>query len=77
MEIIFMEIISPDIDVKHDLCNGCTRHKKDVMITLIVDAQERFVDIFLTNEEANDLKQQLDNTIRLNLEGRNDLILEK
>jgi hypothetical protein len=48
--------------------NGCVRHKKDVMIAYTVDREMGICDLFLTNEQAQKLMEDLQNALRMNKE---------
>lgn len=40
-------------------CNGCLRHKKDIMLTYKIEGKETIYDLFLTYHQANSLYEGL------------------
>ena len=48
-------------------CNGCMIHKRDVLVTYM-DEDKDFIDIFITNEQAEKLAQDLLDTVKFNKE---------
>jgi hypothetical protein len=63
MEIVQVEGYT--IVVRGKNCNGCVRHKKDVIVSFAVPCTEEnkksveFIDIFLTTEQAEGLLTKL------------------
>lgn len=56
-------------------CNGCVRHKKDVMVTITVAGPPSgtiFHDYFLTTEQASSLRDELDKVLKQNEEDGKD-----
>lgn len=52
-------------------CNGCIRHKRDVMVTMTIGEKTSptiFHDYFLTTEQAISLRDELDKVLNLNEE---------
>jgi hypothetical protein len=54
MSDVITEIIEVrNINVYNKNCNGCVRHKKDIM--MIINKEDEAFDTFLTNEQAEKL----------------------
>lgn len=53
-----MEAIAHNIRAYGQNCNGCVRLKKDIMIGTMTPEKE-FVDIFLNNDQAEELARDL------------------
>lgn len=57
--------------VKHSIAYdknsvGAIRHKRDVMLTFMLDGEEEFFDLFLTNEQAILLQNNIKKAIESN-----------
>lgn len=78
--VVVKSMVDPYIlDVNGAGSNGCVKAERDVMITLKdgKGSDFHFIDIFITDEEANRLKNLLDTVITNNIENNDKLILEK
>lgn len=49
--------------------HGCKRHKKDIMISFQTEGSRDFHDIFLTNQQAEELIVSLQKSLKTNSEG--------
>jgi hypothetical protein len=62
------EIINIDnIQIHSKDCLGCQRHKKDILITIsTISTDESIIDLFLTQKQAEELRNDLIKTLEYN-----------
>jgi hypothetical protein len=66
-----IKTIKMEVIVRHSVaydgnCEGAVRNKRDVMITFLLEEKEEFLDVFLTNEQAILLQNNIKKAIKSN-----------
>ena len=66
-----MEYNIKNTTVHYKECIGCKAHKKDVMVSFQADETENNIhDVFMTNDQAKTLVNQINTVIILNESGK-------